>query len=236
MDEFTLSNYLNNPEANAKALANYKKRYSTIRGKITSRWYINNSTKTIIAVIKIPSEKTKNVYYDVIFEFKGSNPGDTSRKLKMLPIRVFSNCPSFVYADANYFKQKGWLIDWAMSLYDPKAFPEEEKKDDTIKDAKPASFKYEKSLYYACLYISGLNAITVLKSINSAMTVVSTKQILMHIKDTNTAMTRRQTKVKTEKTIDKAAKDIQKASKGILKVPSVGKIKSVKKTGKIKHI
>lgn len=142
MDEFTLKNYLNNPEANSKALANYKKRYATISKKITSCWYIEKSSNAIIAVIKIPSEKTNNIYYDVIFEFKGSNPNDTSRKLKMLPIRVFSNCPSFVYADANYFKQKGWLIDWAMSLYDPKAFPEEEKKDDNAKDTKPTTFKY----------------------------------------------------------------------------------------------
>lgn len=235
MDEFTLKNYLNNPEANAKVLSDYKKRYALIRAKITSRWYIDNSTKSIIAVIKIPSEKTKNIYYDVIFEFKGSNPNDTARKLKSLPIRVYSNCPSFVYADANYFKQKGWLIDWAMSLYDPKAFPEEEKKDDTKTDAK-ASFKYEKSLFYASLYLEGLNAITILKNINNAITVVSTKQILMHIKDTNTAMTRRQNKVKFEKTVDKAAKDIQKASKGIFKTPSVNKTKSTKKINKIKHI
>ena len=121
MNEFTLKNYLNNPEADAKLLSSYKKRYSAIKAKITSKWFIDKNTNQIVVVIKIPSEKTNNFYYDVIFEFKGSSPNDTSRKFKTLPIRVYSNCPSFVYSNVTFFKQKGWLIDWATSLYDPKA-------------------------------------------------------------------------------------------------------------------
>ena len=240
MDEFTLKNYLHNPEADAKILSSYKKRYSAISSKITSKWFIENTSKRVVVVIKIPSEKTKNFYYDVIFEFTGSNPNDTSRKLKSLPIRVFSNCPSFVYTNATFFKQKGWLVDWAMSLYDPKTFSEEEKKDDEKDKAKtkPNAVRYEKSLYYAALYLEGLNAISVLKFLNTATPVVNNNQILMHIKDAKTAMNRRQTKVKVEKTVEKTAKDIQK-SVGILKTPSVGKIRKTaktKKTNKIKHI
>ena len=239
MNEFTLKNYLNNPEADAKLLSSYKKRYSAIKAKITSKWFIDKNTNQIVVVIKIPSEKTNNFYYDVIFEFKGSSPNDTSRKFKTLPIRVYSNCPSFVYSNVTFFKQKGWLIDWATSLYDPKTFSESEKKDDVKDKPKPNTVRYEKSLFYASLYLEGLNAITILQNLNTATPFVNTNQILTHIKDANTALSRRQNKVMVEKTIAKTAKDIQKTAHGIFKTPTVGKTSKAahtKKANKIKHI
>ena len=230
MEEFTIAKYLRNTQANPKIISDYKKRYALIKDRITSQWYLDKSNGCIVVALRIPSEKTNMVYYDVLFEFKGSSIDDTSRQLKSKPIRVFSNCPSFVYMNANLFKQKGWLITWAMPLYDSKTFPEEKESD----GQKPKEIRYEKSLFFATMYMSSLNPITVMSNMKSAVGFSNAQLILAHIKNPQKTLKQRQTQVKIEKKIEVAEKKL-----GIHKTPrtkTIGKTGKSKHTNKIKHI
>lgn len=238
MDDFTLSNYLKNKEADPKKLSEYRTRYKTVKSKITSKWYIDKSTGCIVIAMKIPSEKANNYFYDVIFELKGTSANDTSRKLKMAPIRVYSNCPSFVYTNANLFKKKGWMIEWATSLYDPKALADPEKPKDKEKKQTNDSVVYEKSLFFAASYLHDLNPIAILTNVNAATVAVNTNQILLFVKGSQKALEHRQTKVKVDKGVKKA-ENLVKKTVGMSNTPKVKSItKTIKstKSSKIKHI
>ena len=236
MEKFTIGQYLAECDKNLIQKSQYRKRYEAMKRRITSKWYILQSNKHMIVSIKVPSERTRNLSYDVIFEFEATNK-DTSRKLKTAEMKVFSNCPSFVFANAAYFKSKSWLLDWALSLYDDKVFNQEEKSDGS-KSQPRDRVSIEKSLYFACMYLHDLNSISVLQEMNRALPAFSTNQVLISVKDSNKMLDKRIRKVKIDKKFDKLANEV-KRSTGIGKTKSIGKIGSSGKTksiSKVKHI
>lgn len=121
--------------------------------------------------VKVPSETVKDFYYDVVFEY---TPDNNSASFADCDVRVFSNCPSFVYTSAYVFAHwnpdlgkvtsggKGMMIDAFKRKLprDRMLVPGLETKlgDEPIHD-KPevrnplGAPLFDKSLYYAAFYI-----------------------------------------------------------------------------------
>lgn len=104
--------------------------------------------------IKVPSESQKNgnYEYDVIIRFFTDDPEVASQNhLRNYYIQFFSNSPSFMYQYAYLYKEGGYLIK---ALYD--------KLDADYIDTPPTKtnsdmkLSYDKSIYFACKYLSDM--------------------------------------------------------------------------------
>lgn len=244
MDKLTLSLYLRKVEATDETKAKYRQRYKEVQGKIVSRWYYVKATHKIVAQVKIPSEKT-SMMYDVLIEFPFGKSDGTYRDFRNDEIRVFSNCPSFVYMNARVFERKGFLINWAKDLYNKETLappPKDKEEEELTKDVK-----YEKSLYFAAIYLCSLNAIQVLKFIHDAMTMPNNDIIIKFIRSSDWAMEKRgkeyQAELKKKEKIRAADKGSVKVSgkdkpliSHIKKVSHTSKTSKVNRSKKIKHI
>ena len=102
--------------------------------------------------IKVPSESQKQgkYEYDVVLRFFSDRPevlkGAT---LEAYYIQFFSNSPGFMYRYAVLYKKEGYLIEALYNKLDP------EFKDKLPEKTNPnMEVSYDKSIYYACKYIS----------------------------------------------------------------------------------
>ena len=102
--------------------------------------------------VKIPSksQKEKNMMYDVVIKFfTNKEKCEKATHIRDYYIQFFSNSPSFIYSYAVLYKKHGFLIDNLYSKLDPRYFdklPEKTNKD--------LDLSYDKSIYYACQYLS----------------------------------------------------------------------------------
>ena len=233
MNKLSLNLYLQKVEADADTKDKYRKRFEEVQGKILSRWYFVKATKRIVVQIKIPSEKA-NLMYDVLIEFPFGKSDGSYKNFRNSEIRVFSNCPSFVYMNARVFERKGFLITWAKDLYNKETLappPDDKKEEELQKDVR-----YEKSLYFAALYLDKFNAIQILTFLNNADAMPNNENIVRFIKTSDWAMEKRGKAYQAElkkKEVQRAVKNIIPHHKGSL---SVKKISSVKVSGKSSHI
>lgn len=159
MSELTIKSYLDNPMGKGVPIAgdlsaikaNYLEQEETIYMTITNKWY-ELKDKSLIAHVKIPSASKKNsnlfVYYDVLLEFDITNC-EKKVTLSELPMRVYSNSPSFVFTYANVFYHKDYLCMWAKSKYNKEVFKTEPSQRNTY-----GLVGFEKSLYTACLFVT----------------------------------------------------------------------------------
>lgn len=244
MDSFTLGNYLRRVEADPKVKSNYKERYKEISNQIESTWYIIGDKGPLVIHLRIPSEKVDNVFYDTLFEF-ATGKNTTLKDFRQSEVKIFSNCPSFVYMNAKICKEKGYLVPWASVLINPRAFEDGKKdaKEESSSKDKPNDVRYEKSLYFSALYLNALNPIDILKKISRAHKVASERFIINKIKDTSWVEGNRSFQSAKEKQHmfrDKAkeekleAKSKSKAAVG--KIASTPKTKSISKVKKVRHI
>jgi len=100
---------------------------------------------------KIPSEKFgKKCLYDVVIKFVCSNPTlmKTSTTLNGYGINVFSNSPNFMYTYAYVYNQDGILIPESITKLPEKCLTDKPE----IKNPNE-SYGFEKSVYFALLYI-----------------------------------------------------------------------------------
>lgn len=101
--------------------------------------------------IRIPSEsKDGKVSYDVVIRFFTDDESvKKENSLQNYFIQFFSNSPSFIYKYAVLYKQNGFLIE-----------PLFNKMDQEFKDVLPEKtnpnmqLSYDKSIYFACRYLS----------------------------------------------------------------------------------
>lgn len=237
MDKLTLSQYLRKVEVDQKTKDNYRQRYQEVRDKITSRWFTISSLNHMVVYLRIPSEKV-NVFYDVLIEFPFGKNSGTYRGFRNSNIKVYSNCPSFVFINARVFDRKGFLIPWTKHLYDAKTFepPPPEKMEEELKK----DVKYEKSLYFAALYLDELDAIQVLTEIQESVQVPTPPSIVQIMKSPEQVLrsrTRKEEKQKKKEQIkrDKLSDTTIKAN-GKGKVGKVSTIKSISRSKKVRHI
>lgn len=140
--------------------------------------------------IFIPSETERENDYDVVIEL--SDPlGDFTKDITLnrYVMRVFSNCPSFVFTYAYVFNKYGMLIDDLRDKYTDIVFDNEP----DIKNPGQI-INFEKSIYFACKYLSThktlLNKITLANTSSIGMKknfekIRTTDTILKEIKKEN---------------------------------------------------
>lgn len=100
---------------------------------------------------KMPSEKFgKKCLYDVVIKFVCSNPAlmKTSTTLNGYGINVFSNSPNFMFTYAYVYNQDGILIPESITKLPEKCLTDKPE----IKNPNE-SYGFEKSVYFALLYI-----------------------------------------------------------------------------------
>lgn len=240
MDKLTLNGYLKKVEADAKTKDNYRERYGEVRDKIATRWFNVRATNRIVVYLKIPSEHV-SMNYDVLVEFEFGRNNGSYKKFMTDDIRVFSNCPSFVFMNARVFDRKGFLIPWAKKLYD-KATLEEPIDKAKQEEDKKKDVRYEKSLYFTALYFESLNPIEVLSEIKGATNVPRVESIVQYMKSPEKTMQVRTKKSEKQKSrtrtvIASKKKGIEEVNKSnVHKVSKINKVTSVSSVKKIKHI
>ena len=254
MTTFSIENYLKEVEVDSKVKSVYKKRFEEVRNSITSVWYTVGSNGPLVIHVKIPSEKTKNFYYDVLIEFSNANRNSSHKQFRSSPIKVFSNCPSFVYTNAKLCKEKGWLIDWAIDLYNKEVFEEGTNTKVSMKDKakeiidsnvapKVTDIRYEKSLYFAILYLNAMSPIDVMTMERKAHHLSKPEAIAKHIKDVTWIQDERRLSVAKDRMYtyrDKEKSENSTASSRRTSIPSkvskVSRVSSTKSTGRTRKI
>lgn len=154
----TLKQYLDNPMGKGTSIAgnqevlkrNYMDQMLALENKITYKWYTIKD-KLLVCHIKLPSSNEKNgelnIFYDVIFEFDTSNL-QKQITINELPLRVYSNCPSFVFTYAHAFYKEGILCDWLKTKYPKQVITKE-----AVEKNTHGLIGYEKSIYTCGLYL-----------------------------------------------------------------------------------
>jgi hypothetical protein len=151
-------------------LEQYRKRYAALRQvyktfKYTI-WYVQPEGRTIVH-FKVPSETVHNFFYDVLLELDRSGG---AAKFEDCHVKVFSNCPSFVYTYAHVFYtmkdpdtgKDGMIIDKfnqkipkerLLVKGSEKTLPKESLTDAPT-TRNPANLNLpDKSIYYAIFYL-----------------------------------------------------------------------------------
>ena len=151
-------------------------------------------------------------------------------------MKIFSNCPSFIYTYAYVYNEKKELIEWAKSKYSKHVL---EKSPDRRNAYHISS--YERSIYFACKYLStnGRNNINQIKAI--AVTAKNYKYILTDVQSTTEVESlyreySTQKKLLKNKDTKKPSHDEQlKKSSDTPPTPKKGVVKSTTKTKKTKY-
>lgn len=99
--------------------------------------------------IKMPSEQTVHLYYDVVLEFTPNKAQLlVDSDLDKMNVKFFSNDPAFLFTYAYAFNKAGLIIDWLKPKLSNKALTEKP----IIRNPK-ADTGYVKSLYFAYYFI-----------------------------------------------------------------------------------
>lgn len=160
--------------------------------------------------ILVPTESERNNTYDVVIEL--SDPlGDFTKDITLnrYVMRVFSNCPSFVFTYAYAYNKYGMLIDTLMDKYT----------DITLENAPSIKnpgeiINYEKSVYFACKYLTShkalMNKVSLMTTSSVGMQrnfekIRTTDRILLEIRKENRRIAdeKKATKVATKQKITK---------------------------------
>lgn len=122
--EFTLRSYLGNPYGKGNSTVPnfssireiYLNKLYQIESSIVVKWY-QYKEKSYICHLLIPSESVKGVHYDVVFEFEFPSNDTMHHNMLDLPLKVFSNAPSFSYTYAHVFLKEKLLCEWLKNKY-----------------------------------------------------------------------------------------------------------------------
>lgn len=241
MDKLSLNGYMKEVKASATTKEEYRKRYEEVRDKIATRWFTVKATNRIVVHLRIPSEKVK-MSYDVLVEFQFGRNNGSYKTFRTDDIRVYSNCPSFVYMNARVFDRKGFLIPWAKQLYEKATLEPPTEKDKLEEDLKK-DVKYEKSLYFTALYFNDLNPIQVLTEIRESTNVPRVEAIVQYMRSPEKAMQVRTKKSEKDrkKGLSNKKETVVTAKDGSLskdknKISKVNKVSKVGSINKVKHI
>lgn len=131
--------------------------------------------------VKVPSEskKSSGYKYDVIIRFFPPNDEVSKQThIRNYYIQFFSNSPSFMYQFAYVYKQEGFLIETLYDKLDPDYI-------DTPPDKTNAdrNLSYDKSIYFACKFLSDKKFRILEKNGPLTMKKVSEKKFFSNIND-----------------------------------------------------
>lgn len=154
--EFTLRSYLGNPYGKGNTTVpnfsairtGYLNKLQQIESTISFKWY-QYKEKSYICHLTIPSESAEGVRYDVVLEFGYPPKEYNSRSVLDLPLKVFSNAPSFSYTYAHVFLKEKLLCDWLKDKYGKSV----RKSSAGVRNAANI-IGLEKTLYASALFLS----------------------------------------------------------------------------------
>lgn len=193
-----IQDYLNDDSVKAERSA-LDKEYPSISGKIAHRIY--RYRDFVIYHIVIPSTKYGEVSYDVVIEVKTLALHQGDANIERLPMRLFSNCPSFAYGHAYRLARSNDIIDWLVNKLSPAATREA--------PTRPPKSYLERSTYMALKYLheKSLSDIPVFKT--TGRQVFSTDEIYAVIRTQDEIMHNVQDRIDERRTV----RDIEKEKK-----------------------
>lgn len=184
-----MENRLSIPEYNKIADMNkdkykeYERRYEDIKNKVHIRWYKLLDNKHLVMHFKIPSEKSK-LMYDTLIEFYTTYTD--ANALKRCEIKVFSNCPSWVFMNARVAMEKHMDISWANELFNKETLkPPEEGKE------TPTEIRLEKGLAFAIIHIKRMDNVELMAKAKTAMVIPNGKTLSSFIRNSDWVMEKR---------------------------------------------
>jgi hypothetical protein len=150
----TLGEYLTNPYGTGVGVAPT----SLIKDTVTSdlnKYYphipftlYKTRDKHLIFHCKLPSRTKEAISYDVVIELDASNEEMAHKGIAKLPMRVFSNSPSFYYTYAKVFDEKELLCPWLKKKYERQITRKEPKQRNPSRIVG-----YERTVYTCIFYI-----------------------------------------------------------------------------------
>ena len=242
MEKLTIRSYINNKSFDDKKKKEYIDRYRAISPKIHLKWFRMTDTQHLVMHFKIPSEKSKTLMYDTLIEF--CTTSTTPYTLKNSDIKVFSNCPSYVFMNARFASMNGLSIKWAEPLFSKETL--QPPTEDSGKEL-PKDIRIERGLFFAIYHISQLTDIELMAYSQKAYKIPNGDAITAFIRNQDWVMEKRG-KVGAEFKFDslykkfgiEKKKDSTTYVKKANKIPSTKKVafagKTVGKISKIKKI
>lgn len=239
MEKLTLKSYINDKSFDQKKKNEYIARYKAISPKIHLKWFRMTDTQHLVMHFKIPSEKSKTLMYDTLIEF--CTPSTVPYTLKNCDIKVFSNCPSYVFMNARFASMNGLSIKWAEPLFSKETLKPPE--EDSTKEL-PKNIRIERGLFFALYHVNQLTDIELMAYSQKAYKVPNGDTITAFIKNQDWVMEKRG-KVGAEFKFDKLYKKfgIERKNDNSTYVKKANKIPTTKKvsfagktTGKVAKI
>jgi len=175
MERITFDEWVKNPSGGRSKLvgerdiaqAIYNEKYNKMLllcgGHINYLLFRSGQDRYVI-YIQMPSEKSKNLFYDVVVEF--TTKDDVGKKLgKLTPyhVRFFSNDPNFIYTFAYVYNKNGLIVPELISKIGTKALKEKPKETNPNK-----MVGYVKSLYFAYIFMQNKGLFNKLMWANAA--------------------------------------------------------------------
>ena len=175
MDKITLDQYIKNPSGARTRITGeeevarnvYTDKYNKLMLKVANNInYVlfKKDQERYIIYLKIPSENTPKLFYDVVLDFRTTE--DVKKRIGNLNgyyVRFFSNDPNFTFTYAYVFNKRGLIIPELKSKLSTKSLKEKPKTTNPNK-----MVGYVKSIYFAYLFIKSRGLDNKLMWINAA--------------------------------------------------------------------
>lgn len=149
----TITEYLQNPYGKGSAISgvtqqkeDMARQFQQLATKFACKIY-KYRDEAIFHVI-VPSRDRPNVSYDVLLETKMGDMTSSQINVNDVNVKVFSNCPSFIFTYAHAFREKNMTIPWLDNKYRV-----EVKKKNASSKNEYGIIGMERSLYLACMYL-----------------------------------------------------------------------------------
>lgn len=219
MELLTLKGYMDNPMGKGSTVFNKKVILDDLDSRYSKLLNTHKSFKTFIwidkldfyVLVKIPSETHENVYYDVMLKFVEANTDVRSdTNLNRYLMYVFSNSPSFVFTYANVYARNGFIVDFLENKYKKEVLTD----SPVIRNPNDV-ISYEKSIYYACKYLSEKNLLNKV-TLGLKAKKFSVKAISDEVKNTDTILLDIQKAKRKASELKKKQKREQEAAKKTL--------------------
>lgn len=231
----------------AEMIEKYRKRYDDMRKKnLRFKFDVHALMPGARAVVhvKVPSETVSNFFYDVLVEFNpfitGNVAGRRASSFQDCHIRIFSNCPSFVYTYAYVFYHMkdpdlgsdSLIIDKfnqkipkdRLMMHGPEKSLGEEPLTQSPVVRNPYGLPlFDKSIYYAIFYI--MDELDFNRTVYNKK-MITERQLLQNIPDFDSLMT-------TRKSLEKKERDKKKREKRIKDKPFEEHEKIIRRTNRV---
>ena len=184
--ERSFKEYISNPLGNKNTVFSsremYKNMYTEkynllmVRENSNIKYNLYKDKNNYYILLKIPSEKVKDFYYDVFIQFIPTKTSSLERTLDNYIAKFYSNDPSFVYTFAHAFIKNNMFVEDLK----PKMSKLAIKKD--AKEKNPDNqIGYVKTLYFAYLFMKSRGLFN--KVHYASATVYNKRQVLSEIMD-----------------------------------------------------